>query len=377
MWQLDLNLFLTVISAILQILAFGAALLFLYAAAFTYETEENRVQSVLEEWWLRLAEEDTTSANRAARFLQTVTELTTHVLDRMFGTRLFSVRMVSVSICYAYAASNLSAFMLLSFFVPEFPATNVTLWIGLLFIAAGTLPTFHPSLRWLTYLITCCLFVLAIITVWLIENIYSEQRLRVVENNARALGLLPADHGLADVFSGEMSVLLLAGVMYGVLIITLVRFTIQTSSTTTTSIRLVALLGSTLILALIPLIVIGGITVPAFFLDPSPARARLMASLASVLRDPVLFRAITHIGGPNILWGLATLLVVAIAVVLVLHIVIWPLEKFVLTRTIYSAHRHKMIKNKKALWAIAAGLTTIACSGATGLIRTVQALFGG
>lgn len=376
MWQSELNFVLPVILIILQILAFSAGLLFIYAAAFTYETEENGLQSFLEDWWLRLAEENT-SVSRATHFFRAVTTLTTHVFDRMLGAPLFSAQMVSVSICYAYAAANLSAFLLLSFFLPEFPATQITLWLGLLFMVVGLLPAIHPSLRWLTYIVTCCLLLLASVTVWLTKNIFSVERLRVVEEDARRWGLLSLDQGLEEIFAWEMPLHLLLGIIYGVLIISMVRFTVRTSSMASSPMRIVILLGSTAMLALLPVVVIGAITIPAFVLEPGTARTTAMAWLTPVVRDPVLFSVITQIGGPNVLWGLSTLLVAVVVIILVLHFMIWPVEKFLLTRAVYSAHRHQIIKNKKMLWTIGVGLITIACGGVPALINTAHALFGG
>src|SRR5258707_1142858 len=75
---------------------FGVVLI--CAGLFLYEDEEGRFQNKVEEWWIALSDKQKASRSRIAAFMQEVARLTGSGFDRLFGQRLFSLRVVPVSI---------------------------------------------------------------------------------------------------------------------------------------------------------------------------------------------------------------------------------------------------------------------------------------
>lgn len=70
-------------------------------AALLYEDEEravSRVQSKLEELWVRLKDKQDVSLSKGTSFLRIVATLTGKGLDRLFGKRLLSFRLIVTSI---------------------------------------------------------------------------------------------------------------------------------------------------------------------------------------------------------------------------------------------------------------------------------------
>lgn len=78
--------------------------LLIYAAVFMYEDEEGRWQNRLERWRETIIRTRESALSRFTAFMSGVAGLASHVFDRLFGKKLFSVRGVAVSICYSIAS---------------------------------------------------------------------------------------------------------------------------------------------------------------------------------------------------------------------------------------------------------------------------------
>jgi len=88
----------------LRIVAGLAGGLSLYAALFLYEDEQGRIQNKLEEWWVKLRDQEDSAISRHAAFMRAVARLATHGFDRVFGERVFSFRALWVSGWYSLAS---------------------------------------------------------------------------------------------------------------------------------------------------------------------------------------------------------------------------------------------------------------------------------
>ncbi len=147
------------ITTALRILAFLSGLLCIYAALFIYENEQGKIQSVLEELWLRIDDRRQTFLSRHTLFMREVARFTESRFDRLFGKKLFSLQSVAVSSCYSIA----SICMMLSYHIypgnlyseeygNSFLPSLMLLTIG--FILLGTLPFFirrsRPLKLWFT-----------------------------------------------------------------------------------------------------------------------------------------------------------------------------------------------------------------------------------
>jgi hypothetical protein len=66
------------------------------------------------------------------------------------------------------------------------------------------------------------------------------------------------------------------------------------------------------------------------------------------------------LGGPLSLWGLGLFIGLALPLVVLFHITLWPVIRFVLMKTVYAAQRYDLINRKGKLWSI--GLALVLCT---------------
>src|SRR6266567_8001921 len=98
--------------ALLLRLALGGAGILLIYASFSRETEEGHVQSLLEEWWLRIDEMKKQAISRHLAFMKVLASVMTRLLDRLFGVRLLSVQSLGVSACYSFVWTGIALILL-------------------------------------------------------------------------------------------------------------------------------------------------------------------------------------------------------------------------------------------------------------------------
>ena len=148
--------------SILQALTVALGLLFVYLAAFTYETTDAVIRNRLEDLWLKLEYGPRTPSGIAERLVRAVLGLMDSIFDRVFGANQWSLRTLSVAVCYAYGAIALS-WPVLSFLAfvaevnidPVLERTPLTprafVIVGLTAISVGSLPAVRSWLRWVTH----------------------------------------------------------------------------------------------------------------------------------------------------------------------------------------------------------------------------------
>jgi len=111
-------------------------LVLLYGAFFLHEDEENKIQDKLAELWIRAqdARSDSSSINR---FIRECARLSHQALKRIFGEHIFSVRAFGVSFC-----GSIASYLL----VMRFPHTpNSDLAWAVFCILTGTLAATYPN----------------------------------------------------------------------------------------------------------------------------------------------------------------------------------------------------------------------------------------
>lgn len=86
----------------LRILSLLSGLLLLYAAFFLYEDEQGNIQNRLEDSWIKLSDLSRSALSHHTAFIRMVARSTAHILDRIFGQKLFSARFIGVSICLSF-----------------------------------------------------------------------------------------------------------------------------------------------------------------------------------------------------------------------------------------------------------------------------------
>jgi hypothetical protein len=83
---------------VLRVAIFFSGILLIYAS-LSYETEEGKIQSRLEEWWIRVDDYTQQALSWHVALLKTLASVTSVILDQLFGPRLFSVQSIGVSLC--------------------------------------------------------------------------------------------------------------------------------------------------------------------------------------------------------------------------------------------------------------------------------------
>jgi hypothetical protein len=128
----------------------GIGSILLYMAWFLYESEEQTIQSRLEEWWIRFDELRSKVVSRQAAFLKILAENGISALNRLFGESLSSGRallvifpLVAYFLVWAIGLSANELSLALSF-----PAVAIAVFAGTIMISVGlTLATVHVVRR--------------------------------------------------------------------------------------------------------------------------------------------------------------------------------------------------------------------------------------
>jgi hypothetical protein len=335
---------------ILRWLTAAVGVVVVYLAAFTYESTDSFIKNWLEDLWLRLSYYPATPVGVARRLVRVVLALMDKMFDRLFGPSRLSIRTLSIALCYAYGG-------LLLTFVPvslytwlaqvEFP-TILREWgrphmiIATVAFVMGTLPAVHASLRWATYLTVFCILASFGLTVWVLTTDRPEV--------AVALGQRIEDPG------GNLAGLAVA-LAYGIGVVHAIRYAVQRTVNGEATRTDVVLVGGVLI---IPFVAFAAITSIAVIVRHP--RGQLTLWVASLMGQKGVMFLLFTLGGPLSLWGLGLFIAVALSLVVLFHITMWPVIRFVLMKTTYAAQRYELITRKGRLWSI--GLALVLCATA-------------
>jgi hypothetical protein len=319
--------------------------LFIYLAAFTYETTDKRIKNTLEDLWLRLAYTRGTPAGLAKRLARVVLSLMDGIFDRVFGGSQLSIQTLSVSLCYTYSALTLC-------FIPIFllatlgeidigpalkalPAPGHLTIFAAAALAIGTLPALRASLRWVTYAAAAWILLSLAAAVWAVAT----GRLEVTAMTATLM------ENLRDVL-----VALLIALAYGIGMVHAIRDSVYMSVRREGTRRNVVLVGIVLI---IPIIASAALVSLAVIIRRP--RGQLTVWMSHLLGRKML-SFLFLVGGPLSVWGLVLLIAVALFLLVLMHLAMWPIIRFFLMKTLYAAHRHELISRKTRLWSVGVGL---------------------
>jgi hypothetical protein len=322
--------------AIVQVLLFALGLFFIYVAAFTYETTDKRIQNTLEDLWLRLSDVSHSPAGLATRLARVVLTLMDRIFERVFGARRVSIRSVSAAACYTYGVQIVSILPMWSFLgllagedltrgIARGPAV-----IGLAYLAVGTLPAVHASLSWITYAAAFLAIPSdVLLQVWALMT-------------ATRPRPIPA---IAFVLTFP----------YGIAVIHAIRDFVQKSVKGEANARVPVLFGSLLAIALVAFAALSTVATLARFKESA-----LTLWVYSFMRRHNGFELLTHLGRVFSPWGFALFIGLALSLVVLLHVMMWPATRFFLMKTLYAAQRHQLIRRKATLWSVGLGLLVCA-----------------
>jgi hypothetical protein len=337
---------------IIRLLTVAVGLGVVYVAAFTYEGTDRLIQNWLEDLWLRLAYDSGTPVGIARRLVRVVLSLTEKILDRLFGPRQVSIRTLSVALCYAYGALLLTDIPLrlyVSLAELELPKVlegwgQPHIILAAAAFAMGTLPAVHASLRWVTYLTVFCILASLALSVWVLTT-----------SRPEVTAVVTAVLGSAIEGPGGILASLVVALTYGIGLVHAIRYGIKRTVHGEANRRDVVLVGSVLMIPFVAFAALASVAVIA-----RHPRGQLTLWLASLMqREGVRFLLFT-LGGPLSLWGLGLFIGLALSFVVLFHVTMWPVIRFVLMKTVYAAQRHELITRKGRLWSI--GLALVLCA---------------
>src|SRR6266404_2675641 len=84
----------------------------LFYASLSYETEDGRIQNLLEEWWIKVDDYKKQAISEHTAFIKALASLVTNIFVKVFGTRIYSVESLGVSICYSDVCLGLLSVLL-------------------------------------------------------------------------------------------------------------------------------------------------------------------------------------------------------------------------------------------------------------------------
>jgi hypothetical protein len=91
------------ILTILRCLAFLGGSLAYYIAFFMYEDGEGKLQNRMEQLWIAVNDKKKITGSMASALFNKVASVVARAFDRVFGSKLISLQLVGVSVCYALA----------------------------------------------------------------------------------------------------------------------------------------------------------------------------------------------------------------------------------------------------------------------------------
>lgn len=319
----------------------------LYIAAFLYEDEEKRLQSRLEDLWLKLEERKVAALSRHAALLSALSATVEGWLARVFGDRLLSLQGFGVSVSYSLASIFFGLAWGIVFLTPDPPDSRglllagVFLLLALLFAWVGTLPLLRPRTGRVT--VGLAFLVLALAAGWLGWGSF----------------LAPGrgeDPWIARVLSLGLSAVPVAGVVSVTFFVALSRRLVNWG-------------------------VVEDVT------SPWRAHVQLFAgillnfSLLAVFLGLPLSYLVLNVD-ESLLWFLylcanlptsfASLLLLGAGALLLLHRLAWPL----LNRSLYALQRYNVFAHRKKFWGLGLLLLGLAVSPTSvkGLLPWVKAL---
>jgi hypothetical protein len=309
--------------------------LLIYAAAFMYENEEGQWQNRLEQWREAIVRSKETALLTFTAFMGGVAKLASRSFDLLFGTKLFSMRGVGVSICYSLA-SVLLCLEVLSFLNPQkFGPLLIQNWGWFFFfVILGSIPSIISAEKGALSLWGLAVFAIVIFPLFKIADIVHQQ------------------FGIARTAGMFLFLALLFAVSFGcdILYIALTRWMLRKVSE---QIRLPKMIGILLLNALLAVILAAG---------------PFLLGLIEII-GAVKFNAPASVGAFGIGLMLGTALnfvdIIACSVFLLLltfmllHRLIWP----ILEMPIYACARFGIIKNKKLLWGLGAAFLFVPGNG--------------
>ena len=312
------------ITVVLRAISLFCGFLFIYSALFLYEDEQGRIQNTLESLWVRINDSHRYFISKHTMFMRVVANLTSSVVDRLLGERLFSLKFLGVSILSSWA--SIIFISLLHSLNGEANSGTITFTITFLaLISFGTIPLFIKSDKWMKeWFVIVLSFHCPMIVLW-------------------ALQISPPLPGERLTFMALILTVLCLGILCDMFFIIVTRKLLRWSSGLESFYKIVAviLLDSLMAFSLViaPLVCIFWL-----YKDPFGDERKYTAFV-------VLFTAFS-----NLLDAFIATLFLVLALIILAHRLLWPLFE----RPVYSLQKLGIAKRSKLLGTIGVVLVSVA-----------------
>jgi len=326
-------------------------LIFVSLASLTYEDEDGRIQSKLEDWWIRLDEGRTASLSWVASFVQGVARACSVGLDRVFSKRLFSARAIAVSLALSVASVFLSASILSIIPLRIFANvhSNSTAINGFVLFLRASAFAMVPALSEILPLPWKPMLPKLIRALWWLS--FGIPSFFIADFLLYVFIATPNGHKYGELFTIVLLGVLAIGVLSDVAYIAFMRWILRRISGAER-------VGRISLAVVFQFLALAMMTVLPFYFGTKIASYSEPAGFALVLSCSV-----------NSLDVLAILLVISMAILMLIHRLIWP----TLQRLLYAVQRVPPPNRKAVMWTI--GTCLLAYSYA-GIPSWIVSLFG-
>lgn len=326
-------LILIIVKVVVQILALLTGLFFIYLSVFTYENEDGKVISLLDEWWIKIDDLQKVVISRHVAFLKTVSCLALAGFDRLFGSKLISPLSAGVSICYSFSSMAFGAGLFIIWDKLKYPDSiaiissiyfGLPLWfLGFLFL--GSIPWCIVSQRnkviWLTTVFTVIIITFLTCRDWLFG--WNEEGMLKYQEPSTYLDQ-PSIFFIVITYS----------YLCNFLFVMLTRKILRWNAVFESIWKMIFLVFANIILSGILIVV------PWYLTD-------------GIFSNTIKEWAAMLISASNMMTVACSLAIMVLSVSMLIHRATWP----ILNRAIYSVSRFNLVKRKKLLGSI--GVTLI------------------
>lgn len=291
------------------ILQWSSAILgvLLIYASLSYETEDGKIQNLLELWWIKVDDLKKQALSWHLAFIKALASVVTSIFDRLFGGRIYSIESLGVSICYSdVCLAGLS--LLVSKLSPNIPLGPPGIISMVAFgVIYGSLPILLRKWKLKVWKITP-------IHVWFIALVVKQGwGLWSILFYTLYLGVTRP-----DLRSGALAILVLASAFIVAqslfwLFVGLMRLTVRTISRSDSPMKIVGWLS----VNLVPLLLFSLLTYLAFEMPDAFGHVGIGISLTILV---VVFFGVIF----NVAFILSGVLFVCLALTMLLHRLFWP-----------------------------------------------------
>ena len=286
-------------------------------ALFLNETEECELQNRLEELWVRVDDLSKRSITREAALIQQASKMASEALDRIFGSKLLSLRGAATSV----GLSWVSLFLFL-YLISDSPVEH-SVRLFCIFVIALALSFAPGKLRYLTFSF------ISIYIYLMIESHYGSK----IPNAGRVFRYLFYMIRWEPEFMFVPLVAISGGLACDVLAIFAIRWLLRVSSAVKSIWKLVGLL-------LLDVCMGFSLVGPVLLI-----RYNFKAGWREVVANAGM-----AIAASNLITGLMCALTIALLLLAFLHRLVWP----VVSRPIYAAQRRGLLRHPRLITAVSA-----------------------